>query len=261
MDRGRCASWQILCILMVPILAFVLGLRFALQRCCGHLLRQLHQRNDVAVSLKPAAAAAARCTQSFRPRCCSDSSPCRCGSSISLMGIFVSESDSCCGSLLDQLTFVSPHGQDVAASVMPAVVAAAQRFVHLLAFAGSLALLPLAAGSRLSFLFLLAAGVSFLLPAGWFAGSGFSFFSCCRAPTQEPAFAGIPCASSHEVCLWWVCGIFPLLVPTLRCLLSSFASLNVDITRATDLMIVVESVRSLLFVIILTLLVTGRFSR
>ena len=41
----------------------------------------------------------------------------------------------------------------------------------------------------------------------------------------------------------------------------SHGSFNVDITRATVLMIVGESVRSLLFVIMLTHLVTGRFSQ
>ena len=124
LDRCRCSRWQVLCVLFGSYSRVCSG-----TSVCGHLLRQRHQRNDFAASLKPAVSVAAH--NLFRPRCCSDSSPCCCGSSTSLIGIFISESESVVAVAGPIGTCVSTRGQDVAASPMPAVVAAAQWFAIL----------------------------------------------------------------------------------------------------------------------------------
>ena len=92
--------------------------------------------------------------------------------------------------------------------------------------------------------------------ARWFANLSSTFL---RLQRQVPTIQNIqktvefPCFDKDNVfalafVLSWVGGIFPM-------------GRSTQTSRASDLMIVGESVRSLLFVIMLTLLVTGRFSR
>ena len=183
------------------------------------MLRQRHQRNDVAAFLKFAVAAAARCTRSFRPRCCSGSPPCCCGSSTSLTGIFVPESESCCGSLLDKLDVSEP-------------------MVKTLRRPWCLLLWQRLDGSQ-----------SFRPP------------SCVCKDRCRPSrtFRRLLSFLSYRSSIKTMCLPSPLFYRGLVGF--SHGSFNADITRASDLMIVGESVRSLLFVIMLTLLVTGRFSR
>ena len=240
LDRGRCSRWQVLFVLFGSYSRVCSG-----TSVCGHLLRQRHLRNDVAASLKPAVAAAAILFARF-----------------SLM-----------------LGVAQRHQRnDVAASLKSAVAAAArctQSFrprCHRPAVAAAVRPSRVSSSQSLNLLLRLLDQLS-VSEHTWSRRCGVPNACCCgtgavvRSPSVHfLAFSKDRCRPSRTFRRLLS---FPRYTSSTKttCLPSplfwdfSHGSFNVDITRATVLLIVGESVLSLPFVVVLTHLVSGHFSQ